>query len=136
MSDTADNRTVMTEYVAALQAGDADAVRASFAQDARWTLRAADLPTSGTWTGRDVIMDEFFATAMGNYEPDSIEIDVTAMLVDGESVVLQWTTRARTRDDRPYENGCIGIFTIRDGKIREVREYMDTLYVSDMFFRG
>jgi uncharacterized protein (TIGR02246 family) len=136
MTDTPDNRTVMTKYVAALQAGDADAVRASFAEDASWTLRAADLPMSGTWTGRDTIMDEFFATAMANYEPGSIEIDVTAMLVDGDNVVLQWTTRARTRGDRPYENGCIGIFTVRDGKIHQVREYMDTLYVNDMFFRG
>jgi uncharacterized protein len=133
MSDIAHTRTLMTQYVAALQAGDTSAVRALFAEDATWTLRAGELPMSGTWAGRDVIMDEFFAVAMANYEPATIEIDVTAMLADGNQVVLQWTTRTRTRDGRPYENGCIGIFTLRDGKIQAVREYMDTLYVSDMF---
>jgi len=128
------NQTVMTEYVAALQRGDADAVRAFFAENATWTLHAGDLPMSGTWTGRDVIMDEFFAIAMGNYEPGTIEIVVTAMLGEGDQVVLQWTTRTQTRDGRSYENGCIGIFTIRNGRIEAVREYMDTLYVSNMFF--
>ena len=32
------------------------------------------------------------------------------------------------------ENGCIGVFTIRDGKIQEVREYMDTLYAREVAF--
>ena len=28
----------------------------------------------------------------------------------------------------PYENHCAGVFTVHDGKIRAVREYMDTHY--------
>lgn len=71
---------------------------------------------------------------MANYEPGSVEIEVTAMIAERDEVVLQWTSRARTRDDCPYENGCIGIFTVRDGRIAAVREYMDTLYVSDALF--
>ena len=41
---------------------------------------------------------------------------------------------ARTRTGRCYENGCIGVFTIEDGKIRSVREYMDTLYAYERAF--
>jgi uncharacterized protein len=89
---------------------------------------------SGTWADRDVIMDEFFATAMANYEPGMIEIDVTAMLTDGDHVVLQCGQPGHgTLDRRPYENGRISIFTIRQGKITAVREHVDTLYVSNMF---
>jgi uncharacterized protein len=130
------NKTVLERYVAALQAADADALRSFFAQDASWTLQAGDLPISGTWRGRDRIMDGFFATAMTNYEPDSVEIEVTAMIAEGDRVVLQWTSRARTRDGRPYENGCLGIFTVRDGKIQAVREYMDTRYAGAAFSRA
>ena len=128
-----DNKAVLERYVAALQAGDAEAVRSFFAKDASWALHAGDLPISGTWQGRDRIMDGFFATAMTNYEPGSIEIEVTGVIAEGERVVLQWTSRARTREGLPYENGCIGIFTVRDGKIHAVREYMDTLYVARAF---
>ena len=111
-----DNKAVLERYVAALQAGDAEAVRSFFAKDASWALHAGDLPISGTWQGRDRIMDGFFATAMTNYEPGSIEIEVTGVIAEGERVVLQWTSRARTREGLPYENGCIGIFTVRDGR--------------------
>jgi ketosteroid isomerase-like protein len=80
-----------------------------------------------------VIFEGLFAAAMPNYQPGTIEIDITAMLADRDQVVVQWTTRTRTRDGRPYENGCIGIFTIRDAKIQAVRENMDALYASNMF---
>ncbi len=137
MSHSADdNKTILRRYVAALQAADADALRSFFAHDASWTLQAGDLPMSGTWRGRDRIMDGFFATAMTNYEPGSVEIEVTAMIAEGDRVALQWTSRARTRDGRPYENGCLGIFTVRDGKIQAVREYMDTQYAGAAFSRA
>jgi ketosteroid isomerase-like protein len=120
-------------YFAALQRGDEQAVRDAFAGHATWTLAAGDLPMSGTWEGRDGIMDGFFATAMAHYEPGSVELEVTELIRERDQVVLQWTSRARTRDGWPYENGCIGVFTVRDGKIHAVREYMDTLYAGHAF---
>ena len=80
------------------------------------------------WRGRDAIVDEFLAIAMSYYEPGSVSLEITGMIAEHDQVVLQWTSRARTRHGRPYENGCIGVFTIRDGQILAVREYMDTLY--------
>lgn len=133
MNEEAVNKNVLERYVAALQAQDSDALRDFFAEDATWTLQAGQLPISGTWVGRDRIMDGFFRMAMSHYEPGSVEVEVTAMLAEDDQVVLQWTSRARTRDGRPYENGCIGVFTVRHGTIRAVREYMDTLYASDAF---
>jgi ketosteroid isomerase-like protein len=129
----ADNKQVLTRYVDALHAGDEQAIRDSFA-DASWTLRAGDLPISGTWTGRDAITDEFLAGALAYYDPESINLEVTGLLADEDRVVLQWTTRARTRTGQAYENECIGVFTVRDGKIQSVREYMDTLYAYERTF--
>jgi ketosteroid isomerase-like protein len=48
-------------------------------------------------------------------------------------VVLEWTSHARTRNGDPYENHCIGVFTISQGKISAVREYMDTDYARQQF---
>ncbi len=136
MNHIVDSKTVLRRYVAAIQAEDERAIRSFFAADATWTLRAGELPTSGTWMGRDRIMDGFFATAMANYEPGSVELEITAMIAEQDQVVLQWTSRARTRDGRAYENGCIGVFTLRAGKIQGVREYMDTLYAASAFARA
>ena len=124
---TQDAKTVLTGYVRAVEAGDEAAVSRSFAPDATWTL-AGELPISGTWTGRDAIMGEFLPTAMAHYEPGSVRLEITGMIAEGEQVALQWTSRARTLDGNPYENQCIGVFTVRDGTIRSVHEYMDTHY--------
>jgi ketosteroid isomerase-like protein len=133
MSQEMINKQLLRRYVAALGAGDPRALRAFFAADASWTLQAGHLPMAGTWEGRERIIDGFFATAMSQYEPGSVHIEVTAMIAEHDHVVLQWTSRASTRDGRPYENGCIGVFTVRDGLIAAVREYMDTLRLGDVF---
>ena len=132
MNQEVSNKKVLERYVASLRAQDARAVREFFAEDATWTLRAGELPMSGTWEGRDRIIDGFFAAAMSHYVPGSVELEVTATIAEGDQVVLQWISRALTRDGRPYENGCVGVFTIRDSTITAVREYMDTLYASDL----
>jgi uncharacterized protein len=35
---------------------------------------------------------------------------------------------------QPHENRCAGAFTVRDGKISAVREYMDTDYAHRVAF--
>jgi uncharacterized protein (TIGR02246 family) len=128
-----ESRDIVGRYVAAAQAGDADQVRELFADDATWTL-SADLPIGGTWRGRDAIVNEFLPTAMSYYRPGSVSLEITDTIVDDDRVVLQWTSRAETRDGLPYENGCIGVFTVRGGRITDVHEYMDTLYARTVAF--
>ena len=136
MIQPTDSKSVLRRYVAAVQAGGMEAIRELFAENATWTLHAARLPTSGTWTGRDTIIEGFLSEAMSHYLPGSVSLEITGMIAERDRVVLQWTSRARTRDGRAYENGCIGVFTVRDGRIQDVREYMDTLYASEVVFAG
>jgi len=136
MIQPADSKSVLRRYVAAVQAGDEKVIRELFAEDATWTIHAGGLPISGTWSGRDAIIQEFLAEAIAHYQPGSVSLEITGMIAERDQVVLQWTSRARTIEGRPYENGCIGVFTIRDGRIQDVREYMDTLYASEVAFAG
>jgi ketosteroid isomerase-like protein len=129
----ADPREVLGRYLEIVRRGDATALRDCFAPDATWLLRG-DLPIAGDWRGRDTIVDEFLAAALGFYEPGSIELIPTGMVAEGDRVVLEWISRARTRAGAPYENHCIGVFTVREGRIQAVREYMDTLYAHRVAF--
>ena len=131
-----ENKAVVERYATAVAAGDAETARELFAPGARWTLAAGDLPIAGTWVGRDTIIDEFLAGAQSYYAPGSISIEVTGLVAEDDRVVMQWTSRATTRSGRPYENGCIGVFTVAAGQIQHVREYMDTLYAHDVAFGG
>jgi ketosteroid isomerase-like protein len=126
-------RAVVERDVAAVAVGDGPTVRERFAESATWQL-FGDTPMSGTWTGRDTIIAEFLAGALGSYEPGSIRLEITVTVADGGRAVVEWTSRARTLRGEPYENLCIGAFTVRDGKIQAVREYMDTADAQGMLF--
>ena len=128
-----DSKQVVERYVTAVAAGDERAIRDSFAEDATWWL-GGDLPISGTWKGRETIMGDFLATAMAFYEPGTVSLEVTGMVSEGDRVTLEWTSRARTAAGEPYENFCIGVFIVRDGRIVAVREYMDTQYAYRVAF--
>jgi uncharacterized protein (TIGR02246 family) len=132
MSETP-SKTVILEYVAALQRGDGDAIRDSFAEDATWWL-AGELPLSGTWRGRDQILDEFLTGALQYYEPGTVAFEVTNVVAEGEQVAMEWITRGRTAAGRDYENFYSAVFVVRDGRIQAVREYTDTLHAKQVLF--
>ena len=73
-------------------------------------------------------MADFFGQIGTLYEPGSVQIEVTSLLADGDQVALEWTSRARTTQGDDYENHCAAVFTLADGEIVTVREYMDTHY--------
>lgn len=129
-----DPRDVVVRYIQAVRDGDLAAIRGSFAEDATWLLRA-DLPIAGHWAGRDEIVDEFLG-GMGAYlQPGTApEVTATNVVAEGDQVVAEWTSRAVTRFGETYENFCVGVFTVRDGRISSVREYMDTQRAERVLF--
>ena len=135
MSDrTESTRRVVADYVRALQGGGLDALRKSFAPDATWTLRGG-LPVSGTWTGPDGIIDGFLAQLVERLDPDApISQDVHRIIADGEYAVAEWTSHARSRDGRAYENDYAVVFHVVDGQIAAVTEYLDTAYLQQVLF--
>jgi len=94
------------------------------------------LPLSGTWRGREAILNDFFGQIVSLYEPGSVSIEVTSLTAGEDRVALEWTSRARTADGEPYENHCAAVFTLADGRITAVREYMDTDYALTAFTRS
>jgi ketosteroid isomerase-like protein len=126
------NRETIERYVQALQRGDDRVITDSFAEHATWSL-AGRLPLSGVWQGRDAILNEFLGQVGTLFEPGSVTLEVTSLTADDDRVALEWTSRARTTSGEPYENRCAAVFTLADGRITTVREYMDTDYAYRAF---
>jgi ketosteroid isomerase-like protein len=133
-TDTEVTRAVAEAYVEALQRGDIDALRASFAPDATWWLRGG-LPTSGTWTGPSEILDGFLAQMTERLDTTKpLHQDLTLIVADGEHAVAEWTSHATARSGQTYENDYAVVFQVRDGLITAVREYFDTAYAGRVLF--
>jgi ketosteroid isomerase-like protein len=119
-------REVVQRYFAALAAGDQDTIWNSWAEDG-FCWYGGDLPISGTWRGRDQVINGFLATAYAHLDRDKeIGLRVTGMLADGDAVIVEWDSWATGRTGRAYDQKNIGIFVVREGKIVQMREYADT----------
>ncbi|MEW1888598.1 nuclear transport factor 2 family protein [Streptomyces sp. NPDC048567] len=126
-------KDVVLDYMKTLAAGDMDRLRAFFDADVTWTL-AGDLPVSGTWTGPDEIFDAFVATMTARLVPETVEMEFLGVIAEGERVLAEWKTRALTRKGARYDQHCLAVFTVRDGRIAAVREHFDTLHAHDVVF--
>jgi uncharacterized protein (TIGR02246 family) len=128
-----DARTVLQDYLAALTAGDLEAIAASFAEDAVWSLHG-ELPLSGTKHGRDAIL-EFLVGAASLFAPGSQRFTFGEVTAGSDRVALEWrVTGIGSATGRRYDNEYCGVFVIRDGHIVQVREYMDSLHAADVLF--
>ncbi|MGW3045423.1 nuclear transport factor 2 family protein [Kitasatospora sp. NPDC001159] len=125
-----DARTVVTDYVTLLAAGELDAAIALFAEDATWTYPGG-LALSRTWRGKQEIFGEFLGQVGALFAADGLPtITLTHVLADGPQAVAAWTTVGKAANGAAYENRCLGVFTVENGRITAVREYLDTHHVA------
>jgi len=82
---------------------------------------------SGEFAGKQTIIDEIFRP-LGRVLAERATIP-TRLVDGGDVVVLQARGRNLTRDGRRYDNDYAFVFRLRDGKISEVIEYLDTALV-------
>ena len=131
---TEETRRVVAGYVAALQRGDAGALRASFTPKATWTIRG-DIPVAGTWTGPSEILDGFLAKMTATLDPGTpVTQDLHRIIADGDWAVAEWTSHARARNGALYDNDYAVVFHIASGRIDAVTEYCDTASMKHILF--
>lgn len=63
--------------------------------------------------------------------PDGLELTLVSIIAEGDRVVLEGDSQSTVADGTNYNNHYSIHFRIEDGKIAEVREYMDTKHQFD-----
>jgi ketosteroid isomerase-like protein len=119
-------REVVRRYFEALATGDQSAIWEAWDEDATCWY-GGDLPISGTWQGRDQIINGFLATAFAHLDPEQeIGVEVTNLFAEGEQVLVEWKSWATGRTGRSYDQVNAAVMIVRDGRIVAMREYADT----------
>lgn len=65
--------------------------------------------------------------------PNGTEFVVTGMIEEGDEVAAEATLTATTATGALYDNNYHFLFTIEDGKISRMKEYMDTFHAKTTF---
>ena len=70
-----------------------------------------------------------FIEAMGAGEvlPTGLRTDVKSVTAEGDRVAVEFEGNATTSDGKAYNNQYCMVFTLADGRIKQVNEYFCTL---------
>lgn len=104
-------------------------IAALFTDDAEWiapkgNATAVALDHTDHMIGAQAIA-RFIAQEMHRMFSD-VDIAFRGVYADGDVVIVEERMRATLAGGARYENDYCFVFTVAGGKIREVREYMDT----------
>ena len=127
-----DNKSIARAFFDALSRGDQKAVLDLYAEDARlWT--AGTLPFSGTRTLAEIgpLMQGILSAF-----PEGLKFSIKGMTAEGDRVAIEAESFGRHVSGRTYSNQYHFLMVIRDGKLRELKEYFDTVHADEVLVRG
>ncbi len=130
----AQNKDIIKTFYAAGARGDMDRCFSLIADDIRW-VNIGSTRFSGTYVGKEALVEQLLGPLFEQLKA-GISSTIENLIAEGDFVVAQTTGSAETTDGKPYNNSYCQVFTIRDGKIAEVKEYFDTELTSAVFGRG
>lgn len=101
--------------------------------DVTWTFFGAHV-FAGTLRGKKEIRERLLIPMSRVIE--SFKFHVNNLIAEGDQVVVEGRGEAPTKDGRAYNNTYCIVLTLRDGKISQIREYLDSELVTSIFGRN
>jgi ketosteroid isomerase-like protein len=128
------NKALILELFERFSASDVDGAMRLLADDATWWISGKPdrLPSAGT---HDKARFERLLRGMLAAMPGGLALTVTAMTAEGDRVAAEVVSSGDLKDGRQYRQEYHFLLRIRDGRIHEVREYLDTQHARDIWAR-
>ena len=131
MSKQDENERFVRSFFQTLAEGDFDRIMALFHEDATWTVCATGIAGAGAHHGRPEIV-AFLKPVRDLFEPGNPVVEVKNLVAGDSWVAIEGVGSGRFKDGRPYANQYAFFIEVDDSKIRSLREYMESHYVSTL----
>ncbi|CAN7624948.1 nuclear transport factor 2 family protein [Rhizobium sp. LjRoot258] len=117
------NIQTVKDFFAAIGRGDRDGLLALVAEDIEWTIPGKDWPLAGTHRGHEGLRD-LLETASKSIETST---EPREFVAQGDRVLVLGFARGRIKaTNKTFEDDWIFAITVRDGRLTNIREYVDT----------
>lgn len=126
-----ENKRIVTEFVEAMRNSNVDKLKTMITPDFSWWIigKPEYLATAGEHD-TDYFLNFFKGTELF---PDGADFKTTTMIAEGNKVAAEAEFKARTAMGTDYENYYHFLFEIEHGKIKRMKEYMDTYHAKVTF---
>jgi len=126
-----DNAELILDLIKAVEERDAERLFASYHDDVEFH-DASSLPYGGSYRGKAEILARFqedpedtWLGTWGPLQPTESErrMDARIIAVAGDEVVALYHQRAVSPEGERFENPCIGLYQVRDGKLARAQMF-------------
>jgi uncharacterized protein len=119
-----EKKEFVTRTWTAFGTGDIKGAFANMDDNVSWLI-PGNLPgVSGLKKGKDEILK--FMSGVGGVFPEGIKSEFRRVYCDGDTVIVELTNRGKASNGKQYENEYCFVFELENGKVRRIREYLDT----------
>ena len=126
-----DNKSLVRRAYESVSEGNVDGFMDSLSDDVRWTF-FGEHRFAKTFVGKDDILENLFGPLAGELV-DGLRLNIGNVIAEGNYVVLEAMGESTVKAGGTYNNTYCYVVEVRDGKIAEMREYLDTELVSKVF---
>ncbi|MBY4574131.1 nuclear transport factor 2 family protein [Gordonia paraffinivorans] len=126
-----ENKALVSEFMEVFSRGDVEAILSFLAPTATWWVGGTIEGISGTKN-----KEEFGAMLSGlsaTTKTGAIALKPLAFTAEGERVAVETESYSEMSNGKVYNNLYHFVFIVRDGKIHEVKEYLDTEHTRAVF---
>lgn len=119
------NKEIVSDSFERFSEGATDTAFEMVSDDVAWWV-AGDLPFSGTKTKTEYLQ---VVAAIQKGFPDGLQLNPTSMIAEGHKVAVEVASYGEHVSGKTYTNRYHFLITIKDHKLVDVKEYMDTLHL-------
>jgi uncharacterized protein len=117
------NVQTVKDFFAAIGRGDREGLLALVAEDIEWIVPGEDWPLAGTHRGHAGLTD-LLKTASESIETST---EPREFVAQGDRVLVVGFARGKIKaTNKTFEDDWIFAITVRDGRLTNIREYVDT----------
>ena len=119
-----ENVQVVKDFFGAIGSGDKQRLLALVAEDLEWIIPGEDWPLAGTHRGHAGLADVIQKAS------DQVETTYPAppeYVAQGDRVLVLGVAIGKIKaTNKPFKDDWVFDITVRDGKVKHIREYIDT----------
>ena len=114
-----------------LESGNGSAFFAHVADDVDWIVEGTH-PLAGHYRSKAEFQEHTFKK-LEKVLPDGVELHVTSVITGGDWAVVELQSLATAKNGLRFDNRYCWVIRFADGKIVEVRAYLDSALVQRLF---
>ena len=119
-----ENVQIVKYFLAAIGRGEMQAVQALCAEDIEWIIPGKDWPLAGARRGYAGLADLF---QTHSEKVETLFMEAREFVAQGGRVLIVGFARGRIlATNKAFEDDWIFAITVRNGKLTNIREYIDT----------